>query len=394
MSSFRSSTRLLISGYIVLMVLFSTLWMLDSQLFKEQHQHIVTTNKAVEKIYLIAQIIQTIRDRVKLSHEMIASDDIFEKDRINQNIQIKGQQFWSFREQLITFKLTEKHQQILHDQSDVYPQVVQLLEQVFDLTLLETKQANHQARSIIIEQIVPQQNFVTQGFMQILSDTQEQVKNLTLSAQKKELQYNDSRLLLIIGIIIGSFAVLIITIKRINSIELKLTTITHTDALTQIPNRRKFDEQLQIEWRNAIRTKQPLSLLLIDIDFFKKYNDHYGHQMGDSCLTSVAQSIYSTISREVDLVARYGGEEFAAILPATNAEGAQHIAEQTLANIHQLNIQHEASQVCHHVTVSIGIACTNPQLNQSEKSLVQDADVALYQAKKQGRSKVVLHQNG
>lgn len=160
----------------------------------------------------------------------------------------------------------------------------------------------------------------------------------------------------------------------------------YIDGLTNVHNRRYFDERLSTEWSRATRNNTELSLLLLDVDFFKRYNDYYGHQAGDDCLRKIAGAIKDTLQRPTDIVARYGGEEFACLLPDTNLEGAFHIAEAIKQAIIALNIPHAASTVNPKVTVSIGV-CVKPATYQGEAELLlRNADVQLYNAKENGRN--------
>jgi len=161
------------------------------------------------------------------------------------------------------------------------------------------------------------------------------------------------------------------------------------DGLTQIANRLAFDQRLEIEWQRAARENSSLSLLLCDVDFFKRYNDRYGHPTGDDCLRAVAKAIESCIRRPADLAARYGGEEFAVILPNTLREGATFIAEQICQAVTNLNILHESSFVSDCVSISIGISTTLPEQNISPRCLIESADKGLYLAKNQGRDRAV-----
>jgi diguanylate cyclase (GGDEF)-like protein len=161
------------------------------------------------------------------------------------------------------------------------------------------------------------------------------------------------------------------------------------DGLTQIANRRRFDEYLLQEWGRHIRMQQPLSLLLCDVDHFKLYNDAHGHQAGDECLKSVAKAL-SQCYRAGDLVARYGGEEFALVLPQTNAAGALQVAERVRSAVAAAAIPHTASPVCDRVTMSIGVACTTPHPHgpTEARALIEEADRHLYLAKRLGRNQV------
>ncbi len=165
------------------------------------------------------------------------------------------------------------------------------------------------------------------------------------------------------------------------------------DGLTQIANRRAFDQRLAVEWQRLARDQSSLSLLLCDIDCFKRYNDRYGHSAGDDCLRSVAKTIESCIRRPADLACRYGGEEFAVILPNTNQDGATFIAEQICQAITNLQILHEGSFVGDYVSVSIGISTIIPERKMNSRVLIEAADKGLYMAKNQGRDRAVFSSN-
>lgn len=186
-----------------------------------------------------------------------------------------------------------------------------------------------------------------------------------------------------------------ITKSRVrNHIQLKrqadlLESLSLIDALTHIPNRRRFDETLDIEWKRAARENISLSLLMIDIDFFKEFNDHYGHGAGDTCLQMVAASLEQGILRPGDLVARVGGEEFAVILPETDIEAARQMGNKLLKQVSDLNLKHEFSRTAPIVTISVGCASMNPgENNVNPLVLLEAADRQLYQAKSTGRNRV------
>ncbi len=174
----------------------------------------------------------------------------------------------------------------------------------------------------------------------------------------------------------------------------QLHRLATLDGLTQVANRRQFDEYLNSEWQRLAREKQPLALLLCDVDYFKLYNDTYGHQAGDECLKQLAQAMTSAAKRSADLVARYGGEEFAVILPNTNAEGAEKVAENVRSELQKLKIAHAQSLVSDYVTLSIGIAQVVPSPSLEPQYLITRADEALYAAKEQGRDRIVKRQVG
>ncbi len=167
-----------------------------------------------------------------------------------------------------------------------------------------------------------------------------------------------------------------------------LSRMSYVDGLTTIANRRRFDESIATEWKRDKRENRPLALLLLDLDFFKQYNDHYGHSAGDECLIKVAQALDKAVKRPGDLVARYGGEEFAILLPETELSGAMQVATKVQSNIRNLAIGHEYSAIASVVTVSIGVAVMVPKANCGFQELIEAADRQLYAAKDSGRNQI------
>ena len=170
--------------------------------------------------------------------------------------------------------------------------------------------------------------------------------------------------------------------EKTDSLE-RLATI---DALTKIPNRRSYDSFIKQEWNRAKRTKTPLSLVFVDVDYFKPFNDNYDHAAGDECLAKVARALESSLHRATDFVARYGGDEFVAVLTDTDIEPARAIAENMQTNLDDMNITHPYSDVSDRVTISVGVTTTVPTDSLSQDSLIKAADSALYEAKEQGRN--------
>ena len=170
----------------------------------------------------------------------------------------------------------------------------------------------------------------------------------------------------------------------------KLYRLTNVDELTQIMNRRFLDRQLDYEWQQLQQAGQPLSVVLFDVDYFKRYNDYYGHLAGDRCLQEIARVVRESLHKESDFVARYGGEEFAVVLPNTDEHGAVEIAQTIQQAIYTLAIPHAQSEVSDIVSVSLGIASIIPLPESSWKALVDQADQALYEAKRQGRDRYII----
>lgn len=180
---------------------------------------------------------------------------------------------------------------------------------------------------------------------------------------------------------------LVETTHKLDAANKELQRLSTTDGLTGIANRRMFDELLMREWRRCLRAKKPLALVMVDVDFFKQYNDTYGHQAGDACLQAVAKQLARSAPRASDVAARYGGEEFALILGDTEMDGAVWVANYIRQNVAALGMPHKQSPF-KHVTVSCGVATIVPNDKASAKTLISSADHALYLAKQQGRDRV------
>lgn len=178
--------------------------------------------------------------------------------------------------------------------------------------------------------------------------------------------------------------------KELENLNDKLKDLTLVDPLTGVRNRRHFNQIINVEWNRAIRFRYPISILMIDIDFFKQYNDTYGHLNGDKCIKEVAIVLSKEVKHAGDFFARYGGEEFIAVLADTDAKGALVVAQRMKTSILRLEIPHKKSEISDFVTVSIGVSSMLPQERSVYKDMITKADEALYDAKKSGRNKIVV----
>lgn len=186
------------------------------------------------------------------------------------------------------------------------------------------------------------------------------------------------------------YSLLVLT-RKLDTANQELQRLSSIDGLTSIANRRQFDEVLGKEWRRAIRSQKPLALLMLDVDAFKQYNDHYGHQGGDDCLKMIASVLRDQLKRPSDFAARFGGEEFAVLLPETSVEGAKLVAESLCESVRACKMPHEASSVMPYVTVSVGVAsCLPDSASGNGTDLIAAADKALYTAKSEGRNRVSI----
>lgn len=231
--------------------------------------------------------------------------------------------------------------------------------------LAMTKKGDEIPIEITISSISWQSSLIFSGIIRDISERKQ---------MEKELRDNQTRL------------------EENNQLLQKLST---EDGLTLISNRRYFDEFLHNEWKRAAREKNSISLVMIDIDYFKTFNDIYGHQSGDECLKRVAQAIKGVLHRPADIVSRYGGEEFVVVLPETEGAGALKISEEIRSEIEKLHIEHSGNTASSYITASLGIETMVPNEGLGgEKFLIQRADQALYKAKNQGKNKVVVCNGG
>lgn len=178
--------------------------------------------------------------------------------------------------------------------------------------------------------------------------------------------------------------------RQLADLNSMLVRLSLVDSMTGVANRRSFDRILDKEWRRAVRDGLPLSVLMVDVDYFKSYNDHYGHQEGDECLKQVSRILKETLRRPGDALFRYGGEEFVIILPDTHISGAEQVGEALRTAVFSAGISHKHSKACDRITVSIGVSTMTAKLQADPRALVELADKALYDAKASGRNKVVV----
>lgn len=179
------------------------------------------------------------------------------------------------------------------------------------------------------------------------------------------------------------------TEEKLISLQRELEELSFKDGLTGVANRRMFDSIMEVEWANARRNNQPLSLIMLDIDYFKQYNDHYGHIQGDESLKRVGQVLSSAATRARDFLARFGGEEFVLVLPETDADAAQKVAERCRKLIFKEQIPHAKSEASQVLTISLGVSTIVPTHKDNSKEFIEAVDRLLYQAKQKGRNCIV-----
>ena len=192
----------------------------------------------------------------------------------------------------------------------------------------------------------------------------------------------------VIGVLEERLQLLELHIGELEQANQALQGLSYLDSLTGIANRRHFDQALDLEWKRACRVGTPLSLIMVDADFFKAFNDIYGHQCGDACLIRIANTLRNALHRPGDMAARYGGDEFMILLPGTDAQGAAELAETIRNRVEAMEITHEGAFADQVVTISLGLVTCYPAMSLSSGEFVAAADEALYQAKEDGRNRV------
>ncbi|HEY9081079.1 MAG TPA: GGDEF domain-containing protein [Magnetovibrio sp.] len=320
-------------------------------------------------------------------------DDFFDRDAQRETYNAKAVSFLLARDRLIDLHVTPREQKAM---DRVIKRISQLRPSIDNAMALVVESGNN-------NQALHQMRVALDGQVGVIDEINKFIKvveaetKLEAEAATREIAQTQRNMLILSGCAVALAAIIGVmviirearNIRRLRAHRDELAALSTTDALTDLANRRRFDEFLAMEWAWAMRLKAPISLILIDIDHFKNFNDEYGHAAGDACLSAVANAMSVVVVRSTDLLARYGGEEFACILPATGAEQARIIAEKFRAAVSCLKCKHEKSSVADHVTVSIGVATLTPQPDDDVAELFEIADAMLYQAKEHGRNQVI-----
>jgi len=367
-------------------------------------QHLDTTRDAWlrdaafrEKVRAAFLMREAVRERSFRLTYAATLDDFFDRDEQQTIFHAKATAFLTARDALAKLNLTTAEaqalttlmEQIKAARPGIEKAMLAIVEQGHDKSVQELLEAGLNGQSLVIKALNTFVDMVEESSLReaalaskAISDTQQNMMLLSGGAVA---------LALTIGIMVlgreGRFK------TRLREHRDQLAMLSTTDALTGIANRRHFDEFFKFAWHQTTRSKLPLSLVMIDVDHFKLYNDEYGHAMGDKCLAAVANAMDDVVVRSTDLVARFGGEEFACVLPDTDSDGATNIAESIRRAIASLNIEHSKSSTAPHLTVSIGVATSRPTLQDDPTLLFETADGLLYKAKEQGRNRVVTASN-
>jgi diguanylate cyclase (GGDEF)-like protein len=393
LKSLKSSQTIvyLLTGYTISAGLFLLSWFVSESQINDHVVLIHSSEQAAQKMNVIASLIEIARTRTRLSHEMMFAEDVFERDKISQAITALASDFIKKRSELLALELSEEERQLIEAQQQYYPIVINNLDRIAELSVEDTESSILLARTLLMNKVMPTQEIVIDGFMRLMEMIEEDVRTGSQSLYLRHKAHNETRYLTMFIILGISAIVMYLVIRNILKIETRLYKLSTSDALTGVLNRRSFDQRIQQEWKRALRSQEPLTLLFIDVDYFKKYNDVYGHQEGDRALVRIASLLSGFAHRSSDSVSRYGGEEFAIILPGVDEAGAKTVAERLLERVRMENIPHQGSDISEHVTVSIGQATMTPQMEGSYELLIKASDHALYQSKRSGRDRLTSY---
>lgn len=340
----------------------------------------------VTRVSLEAEYTHTMRDVIRKREvsiqRMLASNDRFERDEEYVRFTSYAAAYAEAREKLeslITSPAIREHYQRVQDAINyAQPFHEQLTE-----ALIHGNMDGAEIRAIAAEGSKAQEKVV------LLLD-----RLVTMQRERHQQvieDYHQTRrqiLFLTVLIYVVSIVIAVIVIRQSSKRYKYVSRLSIMDEITGAYNRRYFDMVLEEEWKRSMREYTPVSLVMVDLDFFKTYNEKFGQQMGDVCLYSISKIISGQLKRAADFIARYGGEEFAVVLPNTNAENARLLAERIRRSVEEARIQSANDSVSPWVTISVGVATTTAEFNQSSSVLIKTADQALYKSKQSGRNRV------
>jgi diguanylate cyclase (GGDEF)-like protein len=385
----------LVLGFVLFLILFSISWALTSRHLEQQMLLNESLWSSIKKLRVISRLSETSRYRTQLSHSMLLTGDSVEKEAISVKISSLAGEFIQNHNELISLEPSSQEKVIIDSLVPLYPQVIDDLETVSRLASEGTLQTEERARNIITRQIVPTQERIIDGLSLLLHTIEEQADANSQALADAFNKYQQLRFILLVSILILSITIVSIVAIKAIKIENSLRALSRTDELTGVLNRQSFNTMVQDAWKSALRTKTPVTAILIDIDYFKKFNDFYGHQEGDRCLFKVANIIKSVVSRAGDIVARYGGQAFAVVLPNVDESGAKIVAERLLNQVRKENIPHVGSESeRQQLTVSIGYTSMIPTQDNTPEKLIEAADDGLNESKVSGKDKASLVKYG
>jgi len=361
-----------------LSVVFIVLWQLD--------KWNSDTFDLIKEVNLESEYTHKMRDTVRLRElaiqHMLNATDIFDRDEEKLKFLAYGAEFARAREQLSKMQTTAEIRRLHERLKDAVNYSQPFQEQLVEL-LIHGKASAQDLRAIAQEGAKTTQQIV------VLLDLLVKLQHDRHAQVMAGYEESHNKAAIISAVIYIVSLIIAISVIRLSTHRYKFVSrLSIHDEVTNSYNRRYFDMVMEEEWKRSMREYTPISLVMIDVDHFKAYNDKFGHQMGDACLYSVTKIMAGQLKRSSDFIARYGGEEFVAVLPNTNADNARIMAERLRRSVEEDRIQAASDEVSPWVTVSIGVVTTTAEYEQPASILIKAADQALYKSKHDGRNRV------
>lgn len=423
-SRITTNSRSVILLVILTIIVFFSLVLFTSYSYNEILIQLesVLSKELVEskKMKLNSELMELARKRTRLTSEILVTEDYFKKDDLNLELESYAGEFSKLRSLLMALPLTDEERLILEKNDDIVSMILPKQRKVTELAMSNEQEDIELARNLLYSTVLPGQNKLVDSFQYLVTLEQDKISRLTYKGitSLEDTKKSNIKTIIIVSIIAIIFSIVIVL--RIRRIQLELSIYSKTlfeinesletqvrertkdlselnsilkesserDELTKLYNRRKFNTYIEFEYKRVNRANSLFSLVIIDIDYFKAYNDGYGHQKGDECLTAVATIMRDCLPRSIDFIARYGGEEFVIILPSTDLDGAIKVAEIVRNAVYNAAIPHKYSDSASYVTISQGVTTYNGGDSKPLMKVFKSADEALYAAKSNGRNRV------
>lgn len=383
---------------------------------------VVLSEEEIEskKMKINSELMELARSRTRITLEIIDTEDYFKKDDLNIQLDSYAGRFSSLRSKLLALPLSDEEQSIIKSNDLIISKILPEQRTAVELSMTGSEESKLRAKNILYDVVLPGQEKLIKSFGRLVAIEQNKITSLTENSNSSLVSIKKRNIQAVTVVVIIASILSAIVVLRIRKVQLELRVYSKTlqqiidsleqqvnertkelsklneqlkdasekDELTGLFNRRKFNAFLEEEYSRSSRLGSCFSLLLIDIDYFKLYNDNYGHIKGDHCLASVAKIMNKALPRSIDFIARYGGEEFVIILPSTGLEGATQVANIIREAVINANIEHAFSKVEKYVTISQGVTTYHKDDSLSISEIINDADQALYLAKSNGRNRV------
>ena len=423
-SQIYSKSSSIVSMLIFTAIVFLSLVFFISYTYSDflSELEVVLSKEEIEskKMQVNSELMELARSRTRITSKILDTEDYFEKDDLNMRLESFAGRFSMLRETLLEFSLTEEEQGIIERNDKIISKILPAQRTVVELSMAGTEENKNLAKGLLYDVVLPGQEELIQSLGRLVSIEQNKIAELTEKSNQSLQSITKRNLKVVTIVVIIAIIISIIVVLRIRKVQLELQIYSKTllqvvesleqqvdertkelselniqlkdnsekDELTGLYNRRKFNAFIEEEYSRSSRLGSCFSLILIDIDYFKLYNDNYGHTKGDECLATVARIMRDALPRSIDFIARYGGEEFVIILPSTEFDGAKNVANVIREAIVSENIEHSYSKVENFITISQGITTYHSEDSLTITEIVNNADQSLYRAKSNGRNRV------